>query len=169
MKTWKFIGLMMIASCTFQACDKDDIDKGDEIEFVSKAASSNLFEIESGRLAVNNGVSVQVKAYGNHMITDHTMATAELNTVASQNGIAVPTSMNADHQTMYNTLAAKSGVDFDRTYAQMMVDSHQRTLALFEEAAEDLDVPAIKAFAASKLDVLRHHLEEAQTLRTSVQ
>jgi putative membrane protein len=160
---------MMIATFTFQACDKDDIDRGDEIEFVSKAASSNLFEIESGRLAVNKGVSQQVKTYGNHMIADHTQATAQLNTVASQNGIAVPTSMNAEHQAMYNSLVAKSGIDFDRTYAQMMVDSHQRTVALFEEAAQDLDDPEIKAFAASKLDILRHHLEEARALRTAVQ
>jgi hypothetical protein len=49
MKNLKFIGLMMIATFTFQACDKDDIDRGDEIEFVSKAASSNLLNLEGWR------------------------------------------------------------------------------------------------------------------------
>ena len=158
-----------MAAFLFQACDKDDIDRGDEVEFVSKAASSNLFEIESGRLAVNKGTRQQVKNYGNHMVTDHTQATAELNTVASQNGIAVPTSMNEEHMTMYNTLAAKSSTEFDVAYADMMVASHQRTVALFEEAASDLDDPEIRAFAASKLDVLRAHLQEAQALRASIQ
>lgn len=168
MKTWRIIGLILIGTCTLQACDKDDIDEGDETEFVSKAASSNLFEIESGKLAVAKGVRTEVKNYGTMMIDNHTTATVELKTVAEQNGIAVPTNMNDEHRAMYNDLNARSGTDFDRAYAQMMVDSHQRTVNLFEEAADDLDDPEIKKFAQDKIPVLKMHLDHATTLKNTV-
>ncbi|WP_207420421.1 DUF4142 domain-containing protein [Desertivirga brevis] len=170
MKTFRIIGLILIGACTIQACDKDDIDEGDETEFVSKAASSNMFEIESGKLAASaaKGARAEVKNYGNMMIADHTAATIELQAVAEQNGIAMPTSMNEEHRAMYNDLNARSGADFDRVYAQMMVDSHQRTVNLFEEAADDLDDPEIKKFAQDKIPVLKMHLDHAVTLKNTV-
>ncbi|WP_207533017.1 DUF4142 domain-containing protein [Desertivirga arenae] len=168
MKTLRIIGLILIGACTLQSCDKDDIDEGDETEFISKAASSNIFEIESGKLAISKGVRTEVKNYGSMMVSDHTTATAELKTVADQNGIAVPTNMNDEHMAMYNDLNARSGADFDRAYAQMMVDSHQRTVNLFDEAADDLDDPEIKKFAQDKLPILKMHLEHATTLKATV-
>jgi putative membrane protein len=166
MKTLKFIGLMMIAACTFQACEKDDneddIDKGEEAEFVTKASASNQFEIQAGQLAVVKGMSAQVKAYGAHMIVDHTQANQELATLASQNGLTISTGLTEEQTTMYNTLSQQSGANFDRAYAEMMVNSHQRTVNMFSEAAED-------AFAFGKLPVLRAHLEEAIQLRANVQ
>ena len=164
---------MMIAACTFQACEKDDnqddIDKGEEAEFVTKASASNQFEIQAGQLAVTKGMSAQVKAYGAHMIMDHTLANQELVTLASQNGLTITAGMTKEQTEMYNTLSQQTGVNFDRTYAQMMVDSHQRTVNMFAEAAEDLEDPEVNAFASAKLPVLRAHLEEAMELRTSVQ
>ena len=64
-------------------------------------------------------------------------------------------------------LMKQSGEDFDETYLEMMVDEHQDTVDLFEDAIEDDDVKA-KNFATKYLPVLRQHLEEAKRLEETI-
>lgn len=139
-------------------------------DFVTQASSSNMFEIAAGNLALHNTSNTNVKAYGNHMITDHGQAAAEMAALASKKGWTVPTAMAAKEQSNYNTLAALSGTAFDKQFALMMVTSHQEAITLFQNAASSKGVPDadLRAFANGKLPTLKSHLADAQTLQTQV-
>jgi putative membrane protein len=158
---------------SIQSCKKDNNNNyqmGNQ-DFVTQASSSNMFEIAAGGLAVQKSTNANVKAFGNHMTTDHGQAATEMATLANQKGWTVPSTMSAKEQTNYNVLATLSGTAFDKQFAQIMVTSHQETIALFQTAASDSGVPDgdLRGFATGKLPTLKAHLADAQTLQTQVQ
>ena len=61
-------------------------------------------------------------------------------------------------------IASKNGTEFDREYARMMVEDHQKDIAAFEREASSGSDPDVKAFAMETLPTLRAHLQAAQTL-----
>ena len=63
----------------------------EKAEFTKMAGSSNEFEIESSRLAVEQASSADVKAFARQMIEDHTKAgKAMMKAAAGGQGRAVP-------------------------------------------------------------------------------
>ncbi len=167
----KMIILLLMLPCTIltlQSCsDDDDDDMMQSQQFVTEAGSANRFEIETATLAKERSDNAQIETFANHMLEDHGTATVELKMVAEANGLslATPPAMTQKHQEKYNKLAAITDVNaFEKEYANMMEDSHEETIDLFEYAAGHADMEAIRQFAAGKIDVLRHHLEEAEAL-----
>src|SRR4051794_39026906 len=107
MRISKTLMIMLLGSVlSFQACKNDDNDATtlDKNNFVMQAASGNMLEIQAGAMAQQKGQNAQVKAYGEHMVTDHTKASAELKTMAESKGITVPTQLMAAHQQKLETL-----------------------------------------------------------------
>lgn len=101
-----------------------DVGRADQ-DFVKDAAIAGMAEIELGRLAQQNGMDPTVKKFGQMMITDHTKAGEALKSIATENRIEFPAQLDDDHKDKVEKLAAKKGADFDREYADMMVDGHQ--------------------------------------------
>ncbi|MGY3212371.1 DUF4142 domain-containing protein [Mucilaginibacter sp. HD30] len=152
------------------SCKKDNNYQMANQTFVTQASSSNMFEIEAGNLAVQKGVNADVKAYGNHMVTDHGTAATEMASMANQKGLTIPGAMMEKHQTKLNMLAGLSGEAFDKQYAAMMLASHMETITLFQEASSNIGVPDgdLRGFASAKLPTLNEHLEHAQQLQNKV-
>jgi putative membrane protein len=152
--------------------DRDDDYAMPNQTFVTKASSGNNFEIAAGALAQSKGNNAAVIHFGEHMVTDHGMAATELKALADQNGwsIMAATQMEPKQQQDLAMLAAVSGTDFDKKFVQIMVNSHQETVALFESASTESGVPdaGLRNFASAKLPTLRTHLQDAITLNTTV-
>ena len=65
-------------------------------------------------------------------------------------------------------LSTSTGAKFDQHYAaDIGVDAHQDTVALFEKAARDATDPDVKAFAAKTLPTLKQHLEMARSMKSA--
>src|SRR5919112_5376990 len=74
-------------------------------EFVPTATSSNLFEIESSRLALQRARDPEVRRFARQMIRDHNMATRRMATVVRRSGLPMPPpAMTAKHQQMLATV-----------------------------------------------------------------
>lgn len=176
MKKLNFVFTVLFSSVLLlglNACNKDDDNNNYQLgnqDFVTKSSSSNMLEIAAGQLAINQGVEAGVKAFGQHMVNDHGQAATEMSALATKKGWNVPAAMLPEHQEMYNTLKGLSGRAFDQQFAAMMVTSHQKTVALFEQAASKNGVPdgELRAFASGKLPTLKEHLKDAQQLQTDV-
>ena len=143
-------------------------DNKKDAEFVSKAAEGGIYEVELGRLAQMRGTSGQVKDLGKMMADEHSKANEELKALAAKKNITVPTTMGNDLQKKFDMLSAKSGADFDKEYASMMVDDHETDLKLFNKQAEHGDDPELKSWASGKVPVLEHHLEMARETKDAV-
>jgi len=139
-------------------------DQQDDAEFMVKAASGGLLEVELGRMVMQKASSQQVKDFGKMMVEDHTKSNQELKALAAQKNITIPTAVGEEHQEHINQLAGKSGTEFDEEYMQLMTKDHQEDIDHFSEAAQEAQDADIKAFAAKSLPVLRHHLQMAEQM-----
>ena len=136
-------------------------------EFVEKAGSSGLAEVEMGELGVQKAKSSQVKAFAKEMVADHKKANEELLTAIKGKGLQVPSSRTDMHKAMMEKFQQQdAGKDFDRAYMAQMVEDHKAAVELFESAADDdgLDIN-LRGYAKQTLPALREHLQQAQTLQ----
>jgi putative membrane protein len=137
--------------------------------FVQKAARAGLAEVAAGQLASSKGNAATVREFGAQMVTDHTRANDELQQIAGEKGIAVPSEPDAEHVTMKARLESLSGAEFDRTYVQESgIRDHKAAIELFTDQATNGSDPELKAFAQKTLPTIEHHYSKAQELAESL-
>lgn len=136
--------------------------------FLMTAASSNLLEIQMGKLAVQKSADADVKKFGQMMVDHHTKATQELKTVASPLGVTLPQTMMPVHQAMADKLMSKTGKDFDEAYMDAMETAHKMDVAMFEVKSNGAQTPAVKSFATKTLPMLRSHHSMADQIEKKV-
>lgn len=136
-------------------------------KFVAKAASSNLFEIDSSRLALERPVAAGTRDFARRMIDDHTRTGQRLAEVLKNAGspIVPPKAMGEEHSKLMGKLSSAAPDDFEELYIKMQEDAHEEAVDLFEDYAGDGKDPALKSFAAETLPALRSHHEMARDLK----
>lgn len=135
-------------------------------DFITQAAISDLFEIESSRLAVERATDAPTKTFAQQMITDHTKTTSELKGLLTTANLQVtpPAALDAAHQKKLDRLKGLNGADFTKAYHEMQEDAHEAAVSLFKRYASGGDVPALKDWAGRTLPALQHHLKMADEL-----
>lgn len=137
-------------------------------EFVMKAASGGMMEVQAGELAQQNGMNERVKNFGTMMVNDHGKANAELKSIAANKNIMLPDSMMPEHKEHLEMLKIKKGREFDQTYMTLMVDDHKKDVNEFEQASNNVNDAEIKAFASKTVPVLKMHLDSAQAIKNKM-
>ncbi len=136
-------------------------------DFVQRAASGGMAELQAAQLAQQRGSSSQVRQFAARMITDHTQANDELQQIAQEANITLPTKPTGKDAAAGQRLGALNGTAFDQAYAQVELGNHQQDVALFRKEATSGQDPALKAFAQKMLPILQQHLQLAQILNTN--
>lgn len=129
-------------------------------EFVQKASMSNMFEIESSKLALERAQKPETRQFAQMMIRDHTQAGNDLKAAVEDAKLGtalMAATLDEDHQEKMDKLRDKSAEDFDAAYMEMQEDAHDDAVGLFERYAENGDQPRLKQFASKTLPVLRQH------------
>jgi putative membrane protein len=150
-------GLLGLAASQSMAA----MSKADQ-EFAQKAGAGGLAEVAMGQLAQQNGGSAQVKDFGQRMVTDHGQANQELQQIAQQENLTLPSEPDSKSQAVQKRLGGLKGAAFDAAYTRDMVQDHKEDLAAFQREATSGQDPALKAFAQKELPVLQQHLQLAQ-------
>jgi putative membrane protein len=132
--------------------------------FALTAASSDMFEIESSKAALEKADRADVKAFAEHMIHEHGMTSAKLKAAADADGTGPISAPDSKHAQLIKTAQQAKGGDFDLIYAKMQVMAHEQAIALFEDYSENGTSSNLKAFAAESLPALKQHLADAEKL-----
>ncbi len=132
-------------------------------QFLTKAAEGGKAEVQMGQLASQNGSNSCVKQFGERMVADHSKANDQAKAVAAQKGIILPASMNSKDESLYRSLSAKTGAEFDKAYMTAMINDHREDIAEFRQEANSGNDPDIKSWAAKTLPVLEEHLRSAES------
>lgn len=137
--------------------------------FFDSAARSNLAEITLGNLAVSKGADNSIKEYGQMMVTMHTEQTNLLKTLADRKGVTLPTDLAPADQIVRDRLTAlATGPSFDSLYINSQVLGHQRAVSNFQlEINSGLDAE-VKQLATTNLPIIQDHLDEATSIRASL-
>ena len=133
--------------------------------FATAVAASDLYEMESSRLAASKSTSTEVKELAGHLLTDHQKSTAELKAAASQAKVTVAPALDAEKQLMLSQLKAASGAEFNRLFVEQQKTAHQKALALLQSFARGGDAEALKDFARKASGVVEGHIEHLNGMR----
>ena len=136
-------------------------------EFLTTAIQAGLAEVEFAQLALENAQDEQVRGFAERMVEEHTAANEQLMNLAETAGMAPPTEMDRQHQTLFQQLSELSGGEFDRRYMQGQVEDHRTAVELYSTEATQPRGP-VDALAGQLLPALREHLEMAQQLSQSL-
>jgi putative membrane protein len=136
--------------------------------FAKVAGRGGLTEIKLGKLAMDQGSSEEVKAFGTRMVAEHTRAGDKLKEAAKEEHIGLPTDISVRDQAAYDRLSKLSGADFDQAYAQDMVKDHQQDLRDFQREANHGNDDVIRGFAAETVPMIQQHLEQAKEMLKTV-
>src|ERR1700733_3190065 len=82
-------------------------------DFVKEVATSDMFEIQSNKLAEEKGDPSE-KTFATQMVTDHTKTSAELKELITSGKVKeeLPAALDSSHQSKLDKLKGESGKDF---------------------------------------------------------
>jgi putative membrane protein len=134
-------------------------------DFVTEASASDMFEIESSKLALQKGDDA-TKTFAQQMIADHEKTTAELKALLASGKVqgSPVTALTDDDKQEVDDLAKLEAADFNKEYIGDQVDAHEDAVDLFKRYAEEGENSDLKAWAAKTLPALEHHYAMAQDM-----
>jgi len=135
-------------------------------EFVAKAGASDMFEVETGKLAETHGGSAAVKHFGKKMTKDHTKSTKIVLAAVKKSHMPPPPSptLDDDQKAMVTDLQSKHGKDFDTAYVADQMKAHQAALDLMTAESTSGDNPNLKMAAKKIVPVIKTHIAMLQKM-----
>lgn len=139
-----------------------------DMTFAEKAAISDMFEIQAGKLAQDQAKEQGVKQFGSHMVADHTKTSDAMKTMAREKSMTLPAKLDSEHQQKLDKLRGLKGDQFDSAYLQGQMDAHQTAVTLFRQQAENGKDADLRRFAEQSLPTLEQHLRQVRDLRPAL-
>lgn len=136
-------------------------------DFVTEAAISDMFEIDSSQAAQTKAQNANVKTFAGKMVEDHTKTSSDLKALVSGGKVQaqMPAAMDDAHKKKLDKLNSLNGKDFDKQYASDQKSAHKDAVSLFRRYAKGGDNADLKAFAAKYLPTLKEHKKMAGDLK----
>jgi putative membrane protein len=170
-QTTKRIGQCAILAAGFFAASAyaqtPSVPSADE-SFMKDAADGGMDEVKLGQMAAQKASGARVKSFGQRMVRDHTRLNSQLQALAAKKNVKLPDGVGWMDKASNKMLSEKSGESFDKSYISSMLTDHKNDIKAFETEANEGKDPAVKAFAAKSLPMLRTHLKLAQDLAQSL-
>jgi putative membrane protein len=149
----KIIYILIFLLGIFTVKGQSDRDK----KFVSCIARAGLMEIKLGELSQTNGLAIEVKDMGKHLIDDHTKAGNDLKILADRKNISFPTILNNKQQKTYDKMAKAKGDGFDRSYMKYLKKHHKKMKREMKKEVKKGNDMDIATWAQNNLPVIQHH------------
>jgi len=142
--------------------DKTLTDDGG-LAFIKGGIEGGRTEIKASELAKKNSTNPRVVNFAFMMINDHTAVINQLKDIQSAKLVDINPGITSDHQTKIDSLAKKSGADFDKAYMQMMVADHEKAEKLFSDATNNTS-NMIQDLSRKVLPKIQIHLDSAKAI-----
>jgi putative membrane protein len=171
-------GLMMMAPATAQnaapmagTMTAEQVGAGPMVgtpsaNYVAWAANSDMYEIQSSKLALSKAKSDQTKDFAREMIADHMTTTKSLMAALPNTEPKIPKpgkAMSEDNIAKIAALKAASADEFDAMYMQQQMQAHQAAWSLHKGYSLDGADPALKQVATSAVPIIEKHLAHLKT------
>lgn len=140
-------------------------------ECAHKAAATDVFELESSKLALAKSSNAKVKDFANMMVKDHTKSTANLMAATKAASPDVPVDKSLDAMkadTLARLKSMPGGAAWDKEYLGAQVKGHAMALATMKDYAANGTVAPLKTFAANTSKVVAMHFEHVKALDASM-
>ena len=149
-----------------QAADTAPAPNQEAVKVLSDLHHANQMEVEMGKLAEKRGSADAVKKFGDTLVSDHSDADKKVTELAKNQNIKLP----AENMPMGNEkkmtahLKSLQGKDFDRAFAQAMVDDHRKDISTLQSAQSKLTGTPTGDLVTELLPTLEKHEQIAMDL-----
>ncbi len=133
--------------------------------YVLWAADSDMYEIQSSKLALSKARNQATKDFAREMIADHTQTTKSLMAAIPQTEpkVAKPgKALSEPNAAKIAALKQASPDAFDALYMQQQTDAHKAAWALHKGYATDGQDAALRQVATTAVPIIEKHLAHAQ-------
>jgi putative membrane protein len=134
----------------------------DTAEVLGTLHEADQKEIQAGEIAQKNGKSKAVKDYGRMLVKDHTAADDKVAELAQRERVDLVASTPAPGPNDMGTMA--SGPDFDRKFAQEMLDDHRKALGVLTDARDTTTDPQLRRLLTDLIPTLEKHEAAAERI-----
>ncbi len=163
-----FSAVCCIVLCSVPALAQGKAAKGagmSDQQFVDFAAQTDMIEAHLGQLAETVADTQPIKDYAQMLVIDHTADYNQLNRVAQEANLTVPTAIDSEHnKSVIGPLHQLKGKAFDHRYIQEMITGHTKAIAIYKKEAASAQNPALQTYAEQTLPTLQKHLDGAKAL-----
>ena len=174
-RTFLAVGLVAVAAARtpLAVCSAQDSAKSTtntqlapiDTYFVMQTSLGTPFQVDSGRLAKNEGGTQAIRSYAELMVGSHIEVDQVLETILKhKNPVPPPTLLKAAYTTMIATLKTEKGETFDADYVRGQVNYQKANARLYQYEIDNGADPDLKAFAQQTLPKIQDHLERALKL-----
>src|SRR5258706_3640028 len=133
--------------------------------FLVKAANLGMSEMQLASLAQQKAVSQPVKDFSSMQVRDYSVLNSQVKNLAAQMKVVLPDSITDDKQKQIIELTQKKGLNFDKTFMQIVIKNYEEIIDLYEKALLNKKDPDINSFADKTLMTLHMHLNSAKNIR----
>ena len=135
--------------------------------FAARAALSDMFEIESGRIALQRSQDNDVKRFAQMMVDDHGRTSNEARAMLAQQAVPaiLPSTLDEERRRLIEQLNSAPAEAFDDRYIDQQIDAHERALALMKEYARAGDNQVFRDWASRTAPAIENHLQMARGLK----
>lgn len=139
--------------------------EGEDQEFLRKAAAANAFELAAAQIAASRASTDAIRRLAATIVRDHNQLQTALHALAKAKTVDIPTGTDAQPGDDLAALRKETaGSNFDEAYLELAVESHERTIELFEAEIDGTRDADIREFANSALPILKKHLRSTRDL-----
>jgi len=164
MKTRRIAIAVTLAMASGLALAKGAFNQTDK-RFVTEAANSGVYETQVAQVAEKRAQSPEVKAYAGMLLREHEKSNDALKKLAASKSMTLPRELPHEFRGRVQGFEREDVGSFDREFLQKLgLDDHDKSIELFERAADRATSVELKNFAKAQLPVLRKHRERAQEL-----
>lgn len=133
--------------------------------YVTAAAKSDLYEINSSQIALQKSQNPEVKRFAEMLIKHHQQTTAATTAAAQQAGLSpTPPTLDPGAAASINELQSAAPADFDRLYLAQQVPAHQAALDLHRSYGKGGDQAVLRASAKKAVPIVQQHLTTAERM-----
>lgn len=125
-------------------------------------------DVQLGELGVARARNATLRRLAHTMVRDHTRSADDGLSVARQLGDQVAFTPGDDNQIMLSHLARYSGAQFDREYAEALVDAHKNDITTARNALEFVTTAAVRSYLQTTIAVDKRHLAMAEAAQQEV-
>jgi len=136
----------------------------EDADWAATVANANMTEVELSKVANDKATNERLKSFASMMIADHTQAGDKLKQMAAAKNITLPANLDDKSQKKLDELNKKTGKDFDKAYADDMLDDHKDAIKLFQKGSTDLKDADLKGFATQTLPTLQVHQDSIKAI-----
>ena len=146
-------------------------------QVLQKLHHVNQEEIKVGQLAQQKASSSDAKQFGAMLVQDHTKGDQDVTALASKMNVDLNAMAkmhdehHAEHQAKKEVkenkmeqLQTMTGKDFDRAFAQMMVNGHREAIEMVKDARSTVQNQEVKSMLERLLPTLQKHEDKANDI-----